>query len=109
MKKKKSKKKKGYCYIHMKDVELWLYSPEFYETIEDASKQLMLDCYDIAEHNGYTKDQIFMPGVGEILNKITLIWDNYDKLMEEAKRDYGEDQQGRTEADNQQSSGPAAD
>ena len=98
MKKKKSKKKKGFCYIHMKDPELWLYSPEFYTSFEDASKQLILDCYDIAEHNGYERDQIFMPGVGEILNKIRFLWDNYDKLMEEED---GQDNERGTEADSE--------
>ena len=99
MKRKKSKKKKGYCYVHMKDEELMLYSPDFYSTREEASKQLMLDCYDIAGHNGYTKDQLFMPGVGEILNRIYYIWDNWEELIKE--EDDGEDQQGRTEADDQ--------
>lgn len=92
---KRKKKKKGFCFVHMKPEELYLYSPEFYSTREEASKQLILDCYDIAEHNGYTKEQLFMPGVGEILNKICMLWDNWTELEDEN----GEDNEGRTEAD----------
>ena len=98
MKKKKTKQKKGFCFVHMKDEELCLYTPEFYETKEEAFKQLMLDCYDIAEHNGYKKDQLFMPGVGEILNKITFIWDHWDQLSKEAD---DEDNERRTDADSE--------
>lgn len=96
-KKKKSKHKKGFCYVHMKPEELMLYSPEFYDSKDEAFKNLMLDCYDIAEHNGYDREQLFMPGVGEILNKIEILWDTWD----EVEAENGEDQQGRTKADNQ--------
>ena len=84
MKRKRKQKKGQLCYIHMKEPELWLYSPQFHQTKEEAMKVLMDDCRDIAEHNGYTEDQIFMPGVGELMNKIDWIWDNYDRIMKEA-------------------------
>ena len=69
------------CFIHMKDAELWLYSPEFYSSKEEAMQALMEDCKDIAHHNGYKDDQIFYPGVGELMNRVTWIWDNYEEIM----------------------------
>ena len=80
---KRKKKKEGFCYVHMTDQELMLYSPDFYQTKEEALKVLMEDCHDIAEHNGYRKDKLFMPGVGMLMNKVTFIWDHWSELEEE--------------------------
>lgn len=79
----------------MTDQELMLYSPDFYQTKEEALKVLMEDCHDIAKHDGYRNDQLFMPGVGMLMNKVTFIWDHWSELEDEN----GEDNEGRTEAD----------
>ena len=94
---RKKKKKEGFCYVYMTDAELMLYSPDFYETKEEALKVLIEDCHDIAAYNGYRKDQLFMPGVGMLLNRVEFIWDHWSELEE----DDGQDNEGRAEADNQ--------
>ena len=79
----------------MTDQELMLYSPDFYQTKEEALEVLMGDCGDIAEHNGYRKDQVFMPGLDLLIKKVNFIWDHWSELEEDDEQD----NEGRTEAD----------
>ena len=76
MKRKKKNKKGKYCYIYMTDAEIELYGPEHYPTRLDAIIEFQADCMDIAEHYGYTTDDIFMPGIELLKERINKLWES---------------------------------
>lgn len=85
------------CYIYFKDEELLVYGPDRYPDELDAYTVFIEDCKDIAEHYGYKEEQLFVPGIEEYWNRIKWIRDHWSELEE----DDGQDNEGRTEADNQ--------
>ena len=71
---KRKKKKEGYLFIYMTEVELSLYGPDHYDTVEEALAALWKDSKDIARHEGRKPEEILQSCMMMLEDSVRYLW-----------------------------------
>ena len=83
---KMSKRNPQFIWIHFTDTELFRYSPEYYDSLEDALKDLNKDMDQIAKHNKKKPHQVLLICRTQMERRIEeLFWEGGEDDPEEGQ------------------------